>query len=484
MLGAFAATSALNYAFGLAAGWLLAPGDFGLLAFVQTLLLIVGLALNSGVPWQLTKDLLHLSPEGRHGVIRGALIANCGLATAIVIVIGALYVLGPLRLGLERSTILLLTLAACPAMAALAIARSSANGLNDFAAVALLTVTEIGIKVIAGVLLMLLGLGAVGAIAGFTIGAIGGAILGLRYLAVSLAVGWRGARVSPRLRSTFPLFVAVLGLALVLNLDLLALKLVAGDARSAVGLYQAGIILANLPYYVVTAALSPILFARVARMGALDRAAETIGATIARVLVLVLPLEYALILAPDLALGVLFPEAYASGAAGLQLLALGNALMIVVSLLATVFQAVGRANVPATLFAILVPIEALVLIGIVPTRQAAGAATTFVGVALVAASTLATLLVVRLDRLYLRAAGWWLLRYATACGIGAGGAGLVIALGGSGWQALIVAAPIYVASAVALRLLTVPGASAVVSSDVSPIPAEGDENHAYPAPRL
>ncbi len=58
MLGSFASLSLIYYGFGLVAGWLLVPGEFGLLAFTQTILLIGGLVLNSGFPWTLTAALV------------------------------------------------------------------------------------------------------------------------------------------------------------------------------------------------------------------------------------------------------------------------------------------------------------------------------------------------------------------------------------------------------------------------------------------
>jgi O-antigen/teichoic acid export membrane protein len=56
---------------------------------------------------------------------------------------------------------------------------------------------------------------------------------------------------------------------------------------------------------------------------------ETLGLTVA----LVLPLEFALMIVPEQALVALLPDWYAPGAPALRLLAVGNALLILVGVL-------------------------------------------------------------------------------------------------------------------------------------------------------
>lgn len=457
MLVAFAATSIINYAFSLAAGWLLLPGDFGLLAFAQTLLLIGGLALNSGVPWFLTRALLGLPIDQRGAVVRGGLVANTGLASAGAVLLMALYLLGPLRSGLENAQVATLVVAAFVPMGLLAVARSAAQGLEHFAVVATLTVAEIATKAASGVGLVMLGRGAAGAIAGFAVGATLGAVLGLAYLWYFLAIGPRGPITFPALRATLPLFGALLGMALILNLDLLAMKLLVGDERLLTGYYQAGSVLANIPYYLVTAALLPILFTQLARDRSLARGAARLGETVVLTVLLILPLEFVLIVAPERALGTLFPAAYAPGATSLRLLALGNALLIFVALLSTAFQAVGRADVPSRLLLLIALVEPVALVAAVPRWHGLGAATIFVVAAATALLGLGAAIMYEIGHVAFLAARDWLARYAGVL-VTSSAAGIAArALGQTPERALLIAAPIYVLMLVVFRLM--PGLS-------------------------
>src|SRR5215217_5032067 len=102
MLASFGGTSVLNYAFGLFMGWLLLPGDFGWLAFAQTILLVAGLVLQSGFSLALARAVANESGK-MDSLVRGALVANLALGSAMGVAILALYVFGPLRAGLETA---------------------------------------------------------------------------------------------------------------------------------------------------------------------------------------------------------------------------------------------------------------------------------------------------------------------------------------------------------------------------------------------
>jgi len=270
------------------------------------------------------------------------------------------------------------------------------------------------------------------------------------------------------LRATLPLFGALFGLALILNLDLLALKLLVGDERLLTGYYQAGIILANVPYYLVTAARAPILFTQLVREQSLLRGAARLGEMIALTLLLIFPLEFALIVAPDRALGVLFPAAYAPGAATLRLLAMGNALLIVVALLSTAFQAVGRAYVLARILLLITLVEPLALAVAVPRWHGLGAASVFVGASMAALLGLRIAGLREIGTSTLLSARNWVGRYVGVVGVSAVVGRVVISRGQTADRALLLAAPVYVLMLVLMRL--VPGLPRR-DGILSPVPA-------------
>ena len=260
LVASFASASLLNYVFGLAAGWLLGPADFGLLAFAQTLLLIGGLILETGIPWSLARALAHAPPTAQAGLVRGALVANVGLALCLASLVAVLFIAGPFCAGLEQFSILLVVCISLVCIAVSTVIRGALQGVERFWAVAAVQISEVSSKTCAGLGLVLLGQGVVGALAGFAIGG-GVAICLSLWLARGLLRPHPSARALdlPRLRPAVSIFGALIAFALLLNLDLLAVKLLVPDQRALAGYYQAAIMLANLPCYLVTAAIVPLL---------------------------------------------------------------------------------------------------------------------------------------------------------------------------------------------------------------------------------
>lgn len=440
LLLAFAASSGVNYAFGLAMGWLLPPGDFGLLAFAQTVGLIAGLVLHYAVPPSLAAAIVGAPDQARAALVRGAVVANLALALALGMALLALFALGPLRPGLESWAIAGIVASSLPFVALISVAWGTAQSAERFGILGVIAVAEVICKAVSGLALVAAGAGAEGAIAGLLVGAVFGAALSAHHLTRNLGVGPGGAVQLPALRTTAPILGSMLGLVLLLNLDLVGLKLFAPDDRTLAGYYQAGIILANAPYYLVTSTIVTVLFTQLARLGTLAATGRPLGESLALALTLAIPVEAALALAPGSILALFFPSAYAAGAAALRLLAIGNSLLIAVALLATAFQATGRAATPAAILLVIAAVEPFALRIAVSRWQAAGAAAVFVGAS--AASLLA------MGVAYLRAVGPrsalpaipWLLRYgaATATGLVVGlaaarlGGGQIIALGAGG----------------------------------------------------
>ena len=262
LFAAFVATSILNYAFGLVASRILGPGDFGLLASAQAVLLLAALVLQSGIPWSLTRAIAGIVPGERPELVRGSMVANLGVAALVAGVLALLFVAGPLKAALEEPAILIVVIVTLPLFATISVARAAAQGWRRFGVIAALQVAEVTTKTVAGLALAAAGFGAVGAIAGFTVGGVVAAAMGLGVL-VMLGVRATGRRRLPVASDLAPMFGTLLGLALLLNVDLLAVKSLAGD-RAVAGHYQAAIILANAPYFLATSALIPPLYASAA----------------------------------------------------------------------------------------------------------------------------------------------------------------------------------------------------------------------------
>jgi O-antigen/teichoic acid export membrane protein len=455
MLSSFGGTSLLNYAFGLILGWLLLPGDFGWLAFAQTMLLVAGMVLQSGFSLALARAVANSGGDRRDALVRGALAANLAFATVMGATVAALYVLGPLKPGLETGTVAALVALSLPFISLAATARGGVQGCERFGMVAALQFVEISCKVLIGIALVSLGFGVAGAVAGFLIGGVVATALGFYYLIYKLGVRLRGIPELPKLRVVAPMLGALLGLSLLLNLDLVALKLLSGD-RALAGYYQAGIVLANAPYYLVMSALVPILFVQLARFDNLPATTKALGETLRLTVALVLPIELVLMISPHAALITLFPSYYAPGAPSLRLLAIGNTLLILVVILSATFQAIGRAQIPALILLMVAFAEPMVLWIVVPTQEAPGAASVFIGASATALLSLGAVYLRRVGAGAIRQACSWLYRYVAALvisvtlGYSVFGAGFGIEL------AVAVGGLCYLGAAFILRLVFLP----------------------------
>ncbi len=448
LLLAFAWTSVLNYGFGLAASRLLDPGDFGLLAFAQSMLLLAGFVLQSGVPWTLTRDVVAADPERRASIVRGALVANLGIAAILAVVLVVLYAAGPLQTGLESLPALAAVIAALPLISVAAVWRATSQGLGAYGRVGLIQGVEVTGKTLVG-LALAAGFGAVGAIAGFTAGGLFAALVGL--VVVLRLLPRRPAGFTwPRLAVVGPMFGALLALALLLNLDLVAMKLLSAD-REATGHYQAAIILANAPYVLVSAAFVPVLFTRLASATDLAATRSRVAEALRFAFALILPMELVLIAIPDVVLAWLFPPAYAVAAPIVRLMAVGNSFLMLVAVIGAAHQGVGHSGVVGRILLVIAGAEAVALLWLVPRYGALGAVVAFDAAALVAA--------VALSVRYVRHAGVlrsetlrWTGRWAVALLAGGAVASVAFAAGGVP-VALVASAAVYYGLVLALRLV-------------------------------
>ena len=421
--------SILNYAFALVMGWLLRPGEYGLLAFGQSLLLVGGLVLGSGFSWSLARDMVKAEgPDERDALVRGALLANFLLAVAMSLVLIALFVAGPLRGGFERWPVVIAVVLALPFISLLSIARGCAQGSERFGIFASIGVTEISCKIVSGGALALLGFGALGALSGFLVGAVCSTLLGFRQLTRAIGVRLRGSLKLPNIRGSMAIFGALLGLSMLLSLDLMGLKLLS-DERALVGYYQAGLVLANAPYYLVVSAMLPVLFVQLARYETISATQGSLGETLGLSVALILPFELILMIFPREALTTFFPSVYAPGAPSLRILALGNMLLILAAIFSAAYQAIGRARVPAWIVLVVILAEPFALWAVIPYWNEIGAAWVFTAAAF--------LVLLGLVAAYLREAGLeclrravpWVLRYALAVGAALAAGSLVLGLG-------------------------------------------------------
>jgi O-antigen/teichoic acid export membrane protein len=248
--------------------------------------------------------------------------------------------------------------------------------------VAVNLVGEVVIKVAVGLVLVANSWGVAGVLAGFMAGATGSLLHSLwitRPADLWHGTGWFEYSIVHR---TAPLFIGMVGTAMMLNLDLLGLKLFApaNQADTLVGYYQAAVILARTPVFIAQA-LTWVLFSYAAgeiksgRQSSDNRKNDPYLQTALRMWArLLVPGGLVLILAPNACLSLFFPPTYQAAAPSLQMAAFGCILLALVTLLIGVFQAEGDSRRPAIGATAAVIAQIAVLAWLIPTFRALGAA--------------------------------------------------------------------------------------------------------------
>ncbi|MFW6070554.1 MAG: lipopolysaccharide biosynthesis protein [bacterium] len=380
VIGAFLVTSVLNYVFGVGLSWFLQPAQYGVLGVAQSLLLLAALVVSAGFSWTANRDVAAGGVNaGTRTRFRTAWLANLALGALVAVALYTAYRLDFLALGPAYRAVVPLVGLTAIILAARAVVIGAAQGLYHFGAVAVNQVAEVAVKFGAGLLLVTLGYGAAGVMAAFALGAALALVHSLwivRPARLWQGGGWFEGKV---FSSTAPLFVAMLGPALMLNLDILGLKLLAPPTRSdeMAGFYQAAVILARIPVFTARS-LTMVVFSYVAGAQRRPDAPDYARAALRLWQRLLLPAGIALALAPQAALTLFFPVAYLTAAPALRMAAVGGVLLSLVTLLAGIAQASGQRNRSASAAALATGVQILTLWWLVPQWGALGAAASLV----------------------------------------------------------------------------------------------------------
>jgi O-antigen/teichoic acid export membrane protein len=381
LIMAYLANSGLNYLFGVLLSWFLTPEQFGVLGVTQSLLLLTALVAGSGFAWTATHDVATGDvTDATRSRFRAAWTANVGLGLLMGLGLWICYRSGLLPLGSAYAFVVPLVSVTVVLLAARSVINGVARGLYRFGAVGANLIGEVLVKILVGLGLVAVGFGVVGVMAGFVFGA--AASLVHSWWIVRPARMWRGKGWFDRrvVVVTLPLFASLLGTALMLNLDVLGLKLLspAGLADELSGFYQAAVILARTPVYLAQA-LTLVLFSYVAGARrqpgpAKRRVGQYLGTVTRSWVKFLLPAGLILFLAPRTALLLFFPVHYQAAASALQLAAAGGALLALVNMVNGVLQASGERGRPAAVTAAATAAQIVVLYWLVPRLGVLGAA--------------------------------------------------------------------------------------------------------------
>ncbi len=343
LAGRFVVIAGVNYGFGVALAWLMAPEDFGTVSVIQSLLWLSAMILNSGFPWAVTWSVASASAGTPRGaIIRRSLIGNVALSALLAAGVVGAYAAGVLTLGPGGFATAVVIAWTLPLFAMNAVGRGALHGGARFSALAGVQIAEVFVK--AGVALVLvvgLTLGPRSVALGFLVGAAVAAILVVRFNGISVLRGSWSDDPSQRGGIALPLFLATSSMAVLMSADILILQAI-GIVPAAIAVYQVAAMLARTPYFVSDAIVDGA-FPFVARAHAVTGWSHHHVRTAGRlILMIVIPGELILLVAPEPILWVFFPSTYGDAATTVRLLAIGGLGAVVAGLFGKSLQATGH----------------------------------------------------------------------------------------------------------------------------------------------
>jgi O-antigen/teichoic acid export membrane protein len=377
LVSRFATTAVLNYVVGLALAWLLTPDAFGEVSAVQNVLLLAAGLLTAGLPWALALRVAqtHGVPEASRPEFRTALIANFCFGVAL----GAAFLgtqLFVAELIPSQSLILALVVAAeMPVLAVNSTLAGAAQGSSRFGGLGAMQVTESLLKCVAAVFLVsVLHAGPTGVALSFLLGTLGSVLVGVS-TGKGLLPG-RGPIASLGfLRAATSIWFASASMTFLITADLLGLQFVgqtAGVTAAVLAGYQACGLLGRACYY-VSDALADAVFPFMARGESPEVRHRWFVAAARWVVLLIVPVQVGLLLAPGPVLRLFLPAHYAGGQTLLRLIAAGTLGALMTDMLMKGLFAGGHGHHVGRRMLVAVTVEVVGLATLVPRYGAAGA---------------------------------------------------------------------------------------------------------------
>ena len=197
---------------------------------------------------------------------------------------------------------------------------------------------------------------------GAILGVLLGTVIATIYMMLSLRLKfWKAKGFDSRVfHFAIPMFIGLLSITFVQNIDLLSLKILTGSDKLA-GYYQAAITIARIPFWIAGAVLT-VVFPYISSTKNSVYSNKTLKYSI---IFLLLP-ALSICLAPSSFIKLIYPERYLQASQALSIASLAIIFLTLNYIFMNILQAVGKPEIPAKiLFASLI-FQAILLYFLVP----------------------------------------------------------------------------------------------------------------------
>lgn len=374
MLVVFVIGALFNYSFNIAMGWLLPPDQYGILGVAISLMSILSLFVASAFPSTVAKFLSEDNENiTKHRVFKSSLAGNLIIALLISFIFYALYGSGIIHLGSSYRPFVLLIIVGLVFSSIGGVYTSALQGMFRFKKYGFVSIISILFKLVFAILLVSLGLGAIGAFSGIIIGTIAGLILAVIFgsdFKYWKTQGWADKKIYS---FAFPMFFGTFFMTLLMNLDILGVKILSENVLSdtLTGYYRSALILAELPVFAV-GALMGAMFPYISKYSSNNN--NYSNKTLKYAVLIICPVSIALFAIPSSMIGLVFPPSYSAAADALGLLSVGMGLFVVITALTGIFQAMHHPRIPVIILMLAIVADIIALVILVPKYGILGAA--------------------------------------------------------------------------------------------------------------
>jgi|GEM_PF-3797930 O-antigen/teichoic acid export membrane protein len=377
MLISFVVASLLNYVFNVSMGWILTPAEYGMLGVFLSLSYILSVFVSSGIPPSIALSLSSSKQTDVKKTIETGIFANI----VIGIVLSLLAYLGYhiyYKDGSYYPSMIYLLMIIVLFSAWGWATKGALQGLFIFKSLSIIQVIEPLSKLVFGLALVFIGLGVVGAVLGLVAASILGAVLGmyyvLKYLNKTRSSG--GVKGSNVILYTPPLFIGIFGVTLIVNMDLLSVKLLytLQNVHETIGFYQANQVVGKIPYFIAGVVLNvtfPYISYHAVKPEVMRRYASK---TIKYILLFSIPFCILFITMPSEVITFLYPSIYSHGAQSLRIYGIGIVSATITFSMLRILQGSGCLKKPVFVVVGWILFEALLLYMLVPQLGIVGSA--------------------------------------------------------------------------------------------------------------
>lgn len=399
MLAAFAVATILNLAFSISMGWMLSLSDYGVLGLFTAVAFILSMFMSSGFPPAIAKLLSErqyiASVRRSRERLLLAIVGNLALGALLSVIAYVVYYV--YYRGDAYYHELIYALVVLVMVAAVGwVLRGALQGLFRFRELSGIQVLDPALKLSVALALVWLGLGVRGAIYAMLLASVlstAVCLFLLRDMILPLALRLSTSRIPSswlrRVVSTDlfvyspPIFVGLFGLTLLVNIDIVSLKLLDGiSVNREIGLYQADIVIGKLPFFLASVVLNvafPYISHYTVDAPVMKHYARR---TMKYLLVFFVPLSLIIALLPAHMLTLVFPPHFVQGAGALRVYAIASMFLVVGTGFMRILQAAGRPTPPALAMLVALTADVVLLLVLVPRLSIVGAALSTMGASL------------------------------------------------------------------------------------------------------